>query len=103
MKMKVFAKGRNDAYEAFGEYDGKSLVVKKGSRISEKISGKIQPVVTTLRNDSDTVSSEFILLRDVEFRSPSTAASFVSGTISNGMIKWKNDAGKTLKSLTEEN
>lgn len=29
MAMKVYAKGRNDAYEAFGVIDGKNLTVKK--------------------------------------------------------------------------
>lgn len=101
MAIKVYAKGRSDAYEAFGVFDGKKLTVKKGSRISEKKSDKIQPIVTSLRNDTSVVSSEYILLKDVTFRSPSTAASFVSGTITNGMIRWKNDKGKTLKSLQE--
>ena len=101
MAIKVYANGRNDAYEACGVFDGKNLTVKKGSRISEKVSGRIQPIVTSLRNDASVVSAEYILLKDVAFRSPSTAASFVSGTISNGMIKWKNEEGKTLKSLQE--
>ena len=76
MAIKVYAKGRSDAYEAFGVFDGKKLTVKKGSRISEKKSDKIQPIVTSLRNDTSVVSSEYILLKDVTFRSPSTAASF---------------------------
>lgn len=100
MLIKVYAKGRNNSYESFGVFDGKNLTVKKGSRISKK-AGKLQPLVTSLRNDTSVVSAEYIILKDVTFRSPSTAASFVSGTISNGLRKWKNDEGKTLKSLQE--
>lgn len=101
MEMKVYTKGRNGAYDALGIFDGKNLTVLKGSRIAEKTSGKIQPIVAKLRGDISVVSKEYILLKDICFRSPSTAASFVSGTISNGMIKWKNESGIALKSLQE--
>jgi hypothetical protein len=37
--------------------------------------------------------------RDVEFGSPSAAATVVHGGSANGLIAWKNDAGKTLREL----
>lgn len=99
MKMNVYMKGRDNQFDAFGIYEGKVLTVKKGSRITENVSKKIQPIVLRLREDSETVSNN-ILLKDVTFRSPSTAASFVSGTISNGMVKWKDKNGTPLRRIT---
>lgn len=102
MNIDVYARGRNNAYEAIGVFDGKGITVKKGSRISQDVSAKIQPVVTKLRKDKTIVDDKFILLQDVSFRSASTAASFVSGTISNGLIKWRDENGFTLKALQEK-
>ena len=99
MRMNVYMKGRDNQFEASGIYEGKTITVKKGSRISESVSKKIQPIVLRLREDSETVSNN-VLLKDVKFRSPSTAASFVSGTISNGMIKWKDKNGTPLSKIT---
>ena len=45
----------------------------------------MNPIVEKLRKDDNVVSSDFILLRDVSFRIASTAATFVTGNISNGM------------------
>lgn len=45
MEDKVYAKGRTNNYEAYGIFDGKGLVVKKGSRVSEKIAANVNPIV----------------------------------------------------------
>ena len=45
MEVKVYAKGRTNNYEAYGIFDGKGLVVKKGSRVSEKIAANVNPIV----------------------------------------------------------
>jgi len=42
-----------------------------------------------------------VFTRDVEFSSPSAAAGVVHGGGANGLIAWKNQLGKTLKSLEE--
>lgn len=78
--------------------------MQKGSRVSASVSHKIQPVVLSLREDKNTVLDEFILLKDITFCSPSTSASFVSGNISNGLIKWHSEEnGKPLKELIKNN
>ena len=48
------------------------------------------------------MSSDFTLLKDVPFRSASTAATFVTGNISNGMRVWKVSPGKDLGKYKEE-
>lgn len=103
MSIEVVLKGRNHAYEAVGVFDGKGITVKKGSRISQDVSAKIQPIVIKLRKDKTIVDDNFILLQDVSFESASTAASFVSGTISNGLIRWRDKNGFTLRALQEKN
>lgn len=49
----------------------------------------MNPVAVKLRESKDTVDDDFVLKRDVTFRSSSTAASFVTGSIANGMRVWK--------------
>ena len=87
MEVKVYAKGRTNNYEAYGIFDGKGLVVKKGSRVSEKIAANVNLIV--LKKRKECVSSDYITKEDVSFRSPSTAAAFVSGNVSNGFRVWK--------------
>lgn len=101
MNIKVFTKGRN-GYDAVGIYDGKGVTVKKGSVISNVTAAKVNPIVSKLRSDKTVVSADFVVLKDVKFRSPSTAATFVTGNISNGMRVWKVSEGKDLGKYREE-
>ena len=100
MRIQVYCKGRSNTFYATGIFDGKGITVKKGSRISPYISAKIQPIVLKIRSDKTIVDDKFELLQDVSFNSSSTAASFVSGTISNGLTRWRDKkTGYTLKVL----
>ena len=102
MEIEVITKGRNMRYDAVGIYDGKGLTVLKGSRISATVASKMNPVAVKLRARKDTVDNDFVLQRDVTFRSSSTAASFVTGSIANGMRVWKLKDGKSLSSMNEK-
>ena len=97
--MYLFLKGRGRTYNAIGLFDGKTLIVKKGSLISDTVSEKMNSSILKLRNDSSLVSKQNILLRDITFDSPSAAASFVTGFTSNGLIKWRDSDKRILKSL----
>lgn len=101
MNVKVYTKGRG-GYDANGIFDGKGVTVKKGSILSKTTAAKVNPVVKKLRKDNDVVSSDFILLKDVSFRSASTAATFVTGNISNGMRVWKVSPGEDLGKYKEK-
>ena len=69
MEIEVITKGRNMRYDAVGIYDGKGLTVLKGSRISATVASKMNPVAVKLRARKDTVDNDFVLQRDVTFRS----------------------------------
>ena len=49
----------------------------------------------TLVPDGDSL----LFMRDVEFSSPSAAASVVHGGTANGLINWKDKSGRTLKEI----
>lgn len=44
-------------------------------------------------------SDHLVFTQDVEFSSPSAAASVIHGGHTNGLISWKNRDGKTLREL----
>ena len=101
--MELFLK-RKDA-EAIGDYspDTGSFIVKAGSRVSADIS-----LSRTFRG-SDSVEkyrslyvNNGIVSCDVVFKSASTAANFVTGKSTNGLVVWKDIHGTTLKELLKD-
>lgn len=99
MSIKVILVSRNGNYDAKGFYlDGK-LTIQRGSKINEKSNSRFERagVVNSYRNDSEYVSDDLVLKKDIEFSSPSTAAQFVTDNVSNGYISWKTPEGITLK------
>lgn len=99
MDIRVPTNGRNGLSIVPMEYSmGKKLKVLQGSRISNSVRAKVNPIVEELRKNPKLVSQDYVVLEDIMFRSASTAASFVTGNISNGMRVWKLESGKTLES-----
>lgn len=47
-------------------------------------------------------ADHLLFMRDVEFSSPSAAAAVVHGGHANGLISWKDSAGRTLKEIEAE-
>lgn len=103
--MEFFIKKRNSDVTAIGEYDFTSgeMLVKKGAVVSEKVAteGKFRSANTVIKN-RELYCKGRKTKEDVVFSSASTAANFVTGTSTNGLIVWKNRDGKTLKSIIEE-
>ena len=103
--MKVYLKTATASYSAVGEYDlnTKELVVLPGSIVSENIS---HTMTFTADVRIEAQRKEFVEGREVKkpakFKSPSTAANFVTGRSTNGLISWKDENGKTLKSILSE-
>lgn len=101
----LFLQGRQLKYDAKATYDvdkGK-FIVKKGSLVSSIVSDatKFRGKDSVLKMREAFVSDR-IVTQDVEFKSASTAANFVTGTSTNGMIAWKeNKSKKTLKELLQ--
>ena len=101
--MRVFYIGRTHRTNAVGDYDintGKTTVC-KGSIVSESIAQfKKTEVVKRLRDQY--VNEEGILLQDITFNSPSTAAMFVAGYSANGLTAWHVEKHKPLKTFLQE-
>ena len=103
--MKLYMKNRNNRYDAAAEYDvtEKRFVVLKGSRVSDTISAsptfRGKKNIEKLRDDN---VKNCIVQNDIEFRSSSTAANFITGGSNNGLRAWKDETGKKLKEILLE-
>lgn len=42
---------------------------------------RVNPIVSNLRSDKTVVSADFVVLKHVKFRSPSTVETFVTGNV----------------------
>lgn len=95
--MNIYAKGRAGQYEAKAEYDNGTIIIKKGTKIAPIITNRKLPAnVLELRENREVVSEENILLEDIIVTTPSMAATFITGNISNGYRVWKTEEGKKL-------
>ena len=100
--MDLYIKSRNKNVDAHAIYDAKtgSFVVCKGSIISESISqGSFRSAKSVEKQRNADVVKGNKLIKDVEFKSASSAANFVNGTITNGKIAWKDENGVPFKAL----
>lgn len=98
--MNVILTNRAKTYFARGTYNpfSKTLIVKVGAKVSADISDspsfRGKKAIEKLRAQFvvDGITQE-----DVPFKSSSTAANFITGSSSNGMILWKTKDGMPLK------
>lgn len=102
-KQELFAIKSARGADAQGEPSSDGFVVFKNSRAAAVVVNSISPSIISYRQKLIT---EGVLVDKVEFLeftddyifgSPSTAAVIVMGRNANGLIEWKNKAGKTLK------
>ena len=103
--MKVFLKRARNGIDAIAEFDlaSKAITVLKGSILSDTIT-----YTATFRGAKSIEQSRKgnlvgnVLQRDMSFKSASTAANFVTGRSTNGLIAWKDKSGKTIKEIIAE-
>ena len=97
--MKLYTKSRDGLYEAYANFENNVVTVLRGSRINTRNSKGYKPSekIASIRRDSNIVDSQGYLLKDVEFETLSTAATFVTGRTANGMIVWKTEDGKYVR------
>ena len=96
--MKVTLKSQNKTHYAQGEYDGKGIVVLKGSVINPIDTYPKMPVlVKNYRHNREWVSEDGKVLKDIYFSRPSAADIFVTGRSSNGYIAWRIEDKMSLK------
>ena len=90
---------------AIGEYDPatKAMIVRKGSVVAPGVhtDGKFRSANSVIKY-RELYCDGNKAKQDVTFKSASTAANFVTGRSTNGLMAWKNSDGATLKSLLEE-
>ena len=103
--MKVFLKRKNSNINAVGEYDiaTKTLTVLKGSVVSSTVAhtAKFRGTKSIEKSREGSVVN-CVVQKDVPFSSASTAANYVTGTSSNGLVVWKDANGKSIKELMSE-
>ena len=90
--MNVILANRTNTYSAKGTYDPstKTFVVKAGSKVSKNIGhSPIFKGSKTIEKLRANYVVDGLTTEDVLFKSPSTAANFVTGRSCNGMILWK--------------
>jgi hypothetical protein len=76
------------------------IVVLAGSVIRKDIVPSCPDNVKALRKDNkNNIDENNILLKDILFRTPSGASSFVLGAPTNGNVEWKTEDGQTLKDV----
>lgn len=98
--MNIILRNRANSYSAKGTYDPstKTCVVKAGSIVSADIANcptfRGRKKVEKMRSMyvKDNVTTE-----DLTFTSLSTAANFITGRSSNGLVLWKTEEGISLK------
>lgn len=96
--------------EARGHRTPDGFVVLQGSTavLKERPSAKKWPYVVALRDkliaDGTLVQKDgfYLFTRDIEFSSPSAAASVIEGGSANGLIEWRTKDGRVLKELDEQ-
>lgn len=100
--MKLYIKPRNSSILAVGVYDlvSNAMTILKGSTVSENIANFRGAKM--IEKNRQLVVKDGVVTEDVTFKSPSSAANFVTGRSSNGLIVWKDEAGRTLKSILAE-
>lgn len=97
--LRLHTVSRDKLFDATAIFENEEVTVLKGSRINIRKNPNFKPpeLVSKCLSDDSLVGSDGILKRDITFRSLSTAATFVAGRISNGMITWKTEDGRYVR------
>ena len=103
--MELYLKKPSSGVSAVGEYDFEAgtMTVKKGSTVSDNVhsDGKFRSAKSVARYREIHCEGATVK-EDVVFKSASTAANFITGRSTNGLIAWKDAEGRTLKELMSE-
>ena len=99
MKLALHTISRDNLFDAQAEYNDGKVTVLKGSRINLKSGTGFKPsdLIKGYLSDPTLVGDDGVLLRDETFDSLSTAATFVAGRVSNGMITWKTPDNRYVR------
>ena len=104
MKIRVFIKSKSTDVYAEAVYDGETMTVLPGGKISTDFASHIHGgrKAKSYRNNDEYVGSDRTIINECVFNSPSTAAQFVTGRSTNGYEAWKVETKKSLGKCLEE-
>ncbi len=99
--MKLYLTVAKENVKAIAEYDEKTKEFKvlKGSTVCKDISHSATFSGNSIKKVRDRSVENNTVIKDVTFKSASTAANFVTGTSTNGLMVWKDKEGKRLKQI----
>lgn len=94
----ILKQGKKEKIVAQGKQTNEGFVIIKGSNIK---SSTVKSVPTKALKDREraNLDDNFVLLEDMLFNSPSSAASFVTGYAINGKDAWKDEHGRSLNEI----
>ena len=94
----ILKQGKKEKIIAQGKQTNEGFVIIKGSNIK---SSTVKSVPTKALKDREraNLDDNFVLLEDMLFNSPSSAASFVTGYVINGKDAWKDEQGRSLNEI----
>lgn len=94
----ILKQGKKEKIIAQGKQTNEGFVIIKGSNIK---SSTVKSVPTKALKDREraNLDDNFVLLEDMLFNSPSSAASFVTGYAINGKDAWKDEQGRSLNEI----
>lgn len=96
--MKLILKSKKNLHYAEAEWDGEHIIVLSGSKINPTVAfPQMSEELKHMREDRAIVNEQHVLLVDMKFASPSSAAQFVTGRSVNGYIAWRPDDKMSLK------
>ena len=104
MKINISLKQRDTDVFSEAIYDGETVTVLPGGKISADFAKHIQGgrKAKSFRDNPEYVDSERNIIKDCVFTSPSTAAQFVTGRSTNGYEAWKVEKKKSLGKFLKE-
>ena len=98
MKIEMIIVNKKGHFKAKGIYDGQKVIVQKGGFINPNFASCIRGgnLSKQYRADRNYVSENNEIITDCVFRSPSTAAQFITGRSVNGYKIWKVSNDQSL-------
>lgn len=100
MELKIYTKARDkQLYYADALYNDGKVIVLAGSKINLTPGPGFKPsnYIRQLRADNSLYDEKGITKKDITFKSLSTAATFVTGRTTNGLICWKTEDGNYVR------
>ena len=96
--MKITLKSKRNTHYAIADFENGIVTVLKDSKICLPTAfNKMSRDAYDARKDSSLVNEKGVVLKNIQFKSVTTAAQFVTGRSVNGLIAWRIDDKISLK------